>query len=188
MVQFVNSSELVISAVAFLESLRAVGAPDDELDAALRSGLVHAGRARDPHALASVLPVSLTGHVLLAKSRRHDSWGPTGGHVERQDPGLGAAAAREVAEELAMTVSQGELEPLMFFAYPSACNGGHGHLDFCFLWVMDEPMPVKPSSDVIDAAWFPLPGPEPMAPHAQMMITETQRRKDSGRLRHQPLH
>jgi 8-oxo-dGTP pyrophosphatase MutT (NUDIX family) len=51
------------------------------------------------HLVASVVVVDVDGLVLLARHRRYGQWGPLGGHLESDDAGLSAAAARELFEE-----------------------------------------------------------------------------------------
>jgi len=51
------------------------------------------------HLVASVLVVDAGGLVLLARHRRYRQWGPLGGHLDPNDAGLCAAAARELFEE-----------------------------------------------------------------------------------------
>jgi 8-oxo-dGTP pyrophosphatase MutT (NUDIX family) len=66
---------------------------------------IDAGRHDGAHLVASVIVVDADGLVLLARHRRYPQWGPLGGHLERDDASLCAAAARELFEEAGLAAN-----------------------------------------------------------------------------------
>ncbi|NEE01547.1 NUDIX hydrolase [Phytoactinopolyspora halotolerans] len=99
-------------------------------------------------------------------------WAVPAGHVEHRES-VFAAACREVAEELGVTVAAEDLRPLCVMHR----TGGNGlaideRVDFffeCRRWA-GEPHVAEPEK-AADMRWFPLDAlPEPIVPHEYLVI------------------
>ncbi|MGN6299594.1 MAG: GNAT family N-acetyltransferase [Angustibacter sp.] len=125
----------------------------DKVLMARRSGTVPPPPERTDHLVAWVVLRRGDGRVLLSRragvSYGDGLWGLPGGHVE-DDESLTEGAARELAEEVGVTVEPAILQPLGVTRY---VDGPHRGTDFFFAadrWSGD-PQPVAECSQV---GWF----------------------------------
>lgn len=96
--------------------------------------------------------------ILLTYHRRLHRWVQMGGHVDREDPSIVAAGAREGIEE------SGVLDLRLLSEIPvdfdrHQLHGNfvcHAHWDIGFAFVADPAVPPEVSHESIDVAWFPV--------------------------------
>ncbi len=111
------------------------------------------------HLTASAFVVSPEGDaVLLIFHKKLGIWVQPGGHVEPTDASLAAAACREVAEEVGLTLTLNAVDPIFdvdIHAIPARKNEPpHEHFDvrFCF---QSPTRSIKTNDEVVDARWAP---------------------------------
>jgi 8-oxo-dGTP pyrophosphatase MutT (NUDIX family) len=140
--------------------------PEDRFEAAAWSALLDRlgpellTRACAPsHLTASAIVLDPTGrHTCLVLHGRIGLWVQPGGHLEPEDPGMAAAAARETVEEtgLAGTVLP---DPVLLSRHRAPCRPGEvdWHLDVQFALVAEQTPPVV-SEESKDVRWWPVDG------------------------------
>ncbi len=111
----------------------------------------------DAHLVASVLVVDLGGRVLLARHRRYLRWGLLGGHLERGDVDLSAAAERELFDEsrLPVTVHRTPLDANLSTYQCGTAAAPVRHVDVCFVARVKAPTPTThANSELTGLEWF----------------------------------
>lgn len=140
---------------------------------------VHAAdrRLRAGHLTAStVLLDPDRRHVLLTLHPLAGRWFQLGGHCEPGDGTIGAAAAREAAEESGIPGIQMHREPIGLDWHPTTCRDGHGglgpssHLDIEHVGIAPEGADPVISSESLELAWFPLDDLPEGADHVVRML------------------
>lgn len=144
----------------------------------LADGGISTDRTRTWHAVASLLVMTRDAQILLACNKQ--GWGTTGGHIDPDDASIRAAVAREAAEELGLHIDEDAIEPLTFLADGGEVRPGHAHWDFCYVLVVPEPVPVRPDSDVTDAAWFSLDDLPTVNAHIAVLVAAAARKPQAG--------
>ena len=96
--------------------------------------------------------------ILLTYHRRLHRWVQMGGHVDREDPSIVAAGAREGIEESGVSDLRLLSEvPVDFDRHLLHGNFVcHAHWDIGFVFVADPAAPPAVSHESIDVAWFPV--------------------------------
>ncbi|MBM0234692.1 NUDIX hydrolase [Micromonospora sp. STR1_7] len=134
--------------------------------ALLAAGPVAMSRQHRPgHLTASALVLDSTGsRVLLCLHGKFGLWVQLGGHCERTDETLVAAALREATEESGIAGLRIDPTPIDVDVHQVACQGGSLHYDVRFA-VLAPPGAVEQVSDEAEAlGWFPPDAlPEPLA-------------------------
>jgi coenzyme F420-0:L-glutamate ligase len=113
---------------------------------------------RPGHVTASALVVDPTRDaVLLALHPRIGGWVPLGGHLERSDAGVAAAAAREAAEESGIAGLRLDPDPLHLDVHPVTCSLGvpTRHFDVCYLAVAPPGSEPSPTAELTEVRWVP---------------------------------
>lgn len=150
--------------------LRAWTAPDPDQQALRRLYLEHLAahpeapyrECRPDHLTASLLVLSADHQrVLLTLHGKAGLWLQTGGHCERQDPTLVAAAAREGREETGIATLRVDPAPVRlsrhavpFCGRPEGSSPVTHHLDVQFVAVAPEGARATMSSESADLRWF----------------------------------
>jgi len=146
--------------------LRTWSAPDSEQDQLRRHFLDHLakwanGWSRDclgAHLTASsLICAAADGKVLLALHARIGRWLQTGGHIERTDPTLEAAALREANEESGLVDLALDPNPLLLSRHEVPCGSVRPtyHLDVQYLVRVDHPVSPDICPESLDIRWFP---------------------------------
>jgi len=96
--------------------------------------------------------------ILLTYHRRLHRWVQMGGHVDREDPSIMAAGAREGIEESGVSDLRLLSDvPVDFDRHELHGNFVcHAHWDIGFAFVADPAAPPAVSHESIDVAWFPV--------------------------------
>lgn len=142
--------------------------PPDVAQAALRTAyLRHLARHRDgvwrechpDHVTASALLLSADrSRVLLTLHRRVRRWLQLGGHCERADPSLAAAAHREAVEESGIEDLAVDPVPVLLSHHEVPCGPvrpAH-HLDVQYVAEVPAGAVAVRSSESEDLRWFPV--------------------------------
>jgi 8-oxo-dGTP pyrophosphatase MutT (NUDIX family) len=142
--------------------------PPDASQAHLRGAyLRHLGQRTDgmwrecrpDHLTASALLLSRDrSRVLLTLHRRLGRWLQTGGHCERGDPTLAAAARREAVEESGIPDVELDEVPVLLSRHPVPCGPQRPahHLDVQYVGrVADDARPAV-SAESTSVRWFPV--------------------------------
>lgn len=104
------------------------------------------------HFTASAIPFDHDGtRVCLVHHPRIGAWVQPGGHFERGDPTVAAAAARELVEETGL-VGEIQTRPLRLSRHPAPCGVGDWHLDLQMLALVSYQRPVTGESHRVE--WF----------------------------------
>ncbi len=151
-------------------------APTDELER-LRAAYVAHLEEHPDGVYRSCLPAHLTAgalvfshdrrHVLLNLHRKAKKWFHFGGHLERGDPTLAAAALREATEESGLGGLLVDPDPVHLSRHAvSFCAppGSVDHLDVRFLALLGTDTAPAASSESLQVRWWPveeLPTDEP---------------------------
>ena len=125
-----------------------------------------AGHREGAHLVASVLVVDAGGLVLLARHRRYGHWGPIGGHLDRGDSSLIAAAARELLEEAALAVNV-HPSPINVLLASYRCRTVVEpvlHVDVCFAAYTAAPAPALIANNELTGTRVVRPEQSPRAP------------------------
>jgi 8-oxo-dGTP pyrophosphatase MutT (NUDIX family) len=170
------SRALHADAVAVLSQWAATS---DEADLARKRALelLEDGRAavtrahRAGHLTASALIVGADSRVLLCLHGRMNSWMQVGGHCERGDRSLAAAALREATEESGIPGLALHPEPIDVHIHPVRCRPRDGaaagpthHHDVRFLAVAPAGAVERVSAESHALGWFsPQALPAPLA-------------------------
>ena len=139
---------------------------------------------RPDHLTASTLVLSADGASVLltlhAKARR---WFQLGGHVERHDATLAAAALREATEESGLARLTLDPVPVQLSEHAVPFCGPHGdvrHLDVRFLAVAPGEGSPAVSDESLDVRWWPADAlPEPEADLVELVALARARRQSS---------
>ena len=145
--------------------MRSWSVPEDEQDQLRRYFLDHLakranGWSRDclgAHLTASsLISAAADGKVLLTLHARIGRWLQTGGHIERTDPTLEAAALREANEESGLIDLALDPNPLMLSRHEVPCGSVRPtyHLDVQFLVRVDHPVTPDICPESLDIRWF----------------------------------
>ena len=145
--------------------MRSWSVPEDEQDQLRRYFLDHLakranGWSRDclgAHLTASsLISAAADGKVLLTLHARIGRWLQTGGHIERTDPTLEAAALREANEESGLVDLALDPNPLMLSRHEVPCGSVRPtyHLDVQFLVRVDHPVTPDICPESLDIRWF----------------------------------
>jgi 8-oxo-dGTP pyrophosphatase MutT (NUDIX family) len=146
--------------------LRTWSAPDSEQDQLRRHFLDHLakwanGWSRDclgAHLTASsLICAAADGKVVLTLHARIGRWLQTGGHIERTDPTLEAAALREANEESGLVDLALDPNPLLLSRHEVPCGSVRPtyHLDVQYLVHVDHPVNPDICPESLDIRWFP---------------------------------
>jgi len=146
--------------------LRTWSAPDSEQDQLRRHFLDHLakwanGWSRDclgAHLTASsLICAAADGKVLLTLHARSRRWLQTGGHSERTDAALEAAALREANEESGLLDLALDPNPLLLSRHEVPCGSVRPtyHLDVQYLVRVDHPVNPDICPESLDIRWFP---------------------------------
>lgn len=118
----------------------------------------------DAHITVSCLVISPDGsNVLLMHHAKLQSWLQPGGHVDRSDTSLAAAARREVLEETGQDVPAEEMVPVSVDIHALRCDGRQGllHHDIQYAAFASENTPLGGNHESTDLRWFPIGSPPP---------------------------
>lgn len=112
------------------------------------------------HITASTVVLSADGsQVLLTLHARAGRWFQFGGHCERQDARLVAAALREATEESGIAGLRIDEEPVHLDEHPVPFCGDRGdvhHLDVRFVAVAPDDAEHAVSEESLDVRWWPV--------------------------------
>ncbi|HEY1683948.1 MAG TPA: NUDIX domain-containing protein [Tepidisphaeraceae bacterium] len=116
------------------------------------------------HITCSALVTNTDGEILLIHHRALDRWLAPGGHVERNDDSLAAAAMRELSEETGIAREKISISPWWaraplhvdrhtIPANPAKNEPEHEHWDFCYRLNCDSPTMRIDADEVCDVRW-----------------------------------
>lgn len=113
------------------------------------------------HITSSALVRCNDSMILMIHHSKLKRWLQPGGHVEPEDASLKAAAAREVAEETSLHVSDKNAVLIDVDVHPIPArksDPAHFHFDLRFYFDLGAERPeISAASDAADADWRPLP-------------------------------
>jgi len=128
------------------------------------------------HVTASALVLNGTSsHVLLTLHPKVGRWLQVGGHCERADESLSAAALREAAEETGIGGLTLSLAPARLDRHTVRCGPGAevDHLDVQFVAWAPEGAREQMSSESLDLRWWPVDRlPEPLDPSVAALVEQ----------------
>lgn len=109
------------------------------------------------HLTVGCLVIDPSGeHVLLTHHRKADAWYQFGGHIDDGDPGLRAAALRELAEESGLADLTPTAQPVHLDRH--ALPGGFGrcaeHLDVRYAALAPRSATPQVSEESLDVRWW----------------------------------
>jgi 8-oxo-dGTP pyrophosphatase MutT (NUDIX family) len=148
--------------------------PDEHENAApllssLADGTDVTSRSTMPgHVTCGAAVINDTGKVLLIRHKALERWLLPGGHIDPGDPGLPAAALRELAEETGISWQQAVSPPGLdripldidvhhIPASPTKREPAHWHADFRFAFLVTDPGVLLQIEEVSDYAWLEPP-------------------------------
>ena len=106
---------------------------------------------------SSLICAAADGKVLLTLHARIGRWLQTGGHIERTDATLEAAALREANEESGLLDLALDPNPLLLSRHEVPCGSVRPtyHLDVQYLVRVDHPVNPDIGPESLDIRWFP---------------------------------
>jgi 8-oxo-dGTP pyrophosphatase MutT (NUDIX family) len=118
------------------------------------------------HVTCGAAVINETGRVLVIRHNALDRWLLPGGHLDPADPGLLAAALRELAEETGISWQQAlsppgldrvplDIDLHQIPANPAKGEPAHWHADFRFAFFVADPAVQLQLEEVSGYAWRP---------------------------------
>ena len=106
---------------------------------------------------SSLICAAADGKVLLTLHARIGRWLQTGGHIERTDATLEAAALREANEESGLVDLALDPNPLLLSRHEVPCGSVRPtyHLDVQYLVLANQLISPASSEESLDIRWFP---------------------------------
>jgi 8-oxo-dGTP pyrophosphatase MutT (NUDIX family) len=133
----------------------------------LAAGTEVTARSATPgHVTCGAAVINTAGKILMIHHNALDRWLLPGGHLDPADPGLLAAALRELAEETAVSWQQAVSPPGLdrvpldidlhqIPANPAKDEPAHWHADFRFAFLVTDPAISLQLEEVSAHAWRP---------------------------------
>jgi 8-oxo-dGTP pyrophosphatase MutT (NUDIX family) len=145
----------------------------------LAEGVDVTSRSTAPgHVTCGAAVINHTGKILVIHHRALGRWLLPGGHIDPGDPGLLAAALRELAEETGISWQQAASPPGLdsvpldidvhhIHANPAKNEPAHWHADFRFAFRVKDPGVVLQIEEVSGYAWW-----QPSSLHAARLAAK----------------
>jgi 8-oxo-dGTP pyrophosphatase MutT (NUDIX family) len=133
----------------------------------LAAGTEVTNRSATPgHVTCGAAVINAVGKILMIHHKALDRWLLPGGHLDAADPGLRAAALRELTEETAVSWRQAVSPPGLDHvpldidlhqipANPAKGEPAHWHADFRFAFLVTDPAVFLQLEEVSAYAWRP---------------------------------